>query len=258
GGDAPEPATARGAEPSQARGEGQRDDAPRFGAAKGGRFGAPEGTAPAAPQAAPAPADGPRLAQMSAQAPVVPQAALQAAPADVAPKADAAGGERGGPVQGIGPAGDGAPAQHVKDAGPLHRAGHPARAEAFDQVIDRTLRMVRVGDREATLQLTPEHLGELKIRVVVEGGMVSAHLTVHNAQTRDLIGDQLGRLEQALRDAGADGAQVDVGLNEGNGKGQREQADGQPAQRQATVPKPADGPGRPVVVPAGSSLSIHA
>ncbi|MFQ5509019.1 MAG: flagellar hook-length control protein FliK [Leptospirillia bacterium] len=91
-------------------------------------------------------------------------------------------------------------------------AAQARRAEMFDQVMDRTLHMVRGGDREATLRLTPEHLGELKIRVVMERGGVMAEMVAQTQAARDLLESNQSRLQQALLDNGAESAQVDVSL----------------------------------------------
>lgn len=92
------------------------------------------------------------------------------------------------------------------------RAEAARHAATFDQVIDRTLHMVRVGDREANVRLVPEHLGEVRVRITLDRGTVTAHLTVHNAVARDLMEGQQARLEQALLDGGAGGAHVNVSM----------------------------------------------
>jgi flagellar hook-length control protein FliK len=135
---------------------------------------------------------------------------------------------------------------------------HPRQ---FDQVMDRTMRMVRMGDREATLQLTPEHLGEMKIRIVMERGGVTAELLVHNQAARDLVESNQGRLQQALMDNGAESAQVNVSLG---GHGAAAGSDADPRQAEAWPGAPAEkdrevdaATPQPMVAMAGG-LSIHA
>jgi flagellar hook-length control protein FliK len=126
--------------------------------------------------------------------------------------------EKAGSMQGTGATQETSQSNQAKETQSL-RMTAAARAESFDQVIDRTLRIVRVGDREATLQLTPDSLGEVKIKVVVERGVVSAELLVQQQATRELLTEQQGRLQQALLDAGADQAEVSVALGDARGDG---------------------------------------
>ncbi len=145
----------------------------------------------------------------------------------------------------------------IREAHAPQRMSPAARAEAFDQIIDRTLRMVKVGDREVTLQLTPDHLGEMKIRVVVERGLVSADLMAQEQITRELMADQQGRLQQALLDSGADQAQVNVSMGEAGSNPQRDDSPSD-QERPDNQPEMADGPGRPVVIPRDGGVSIRA
>ncbi len=91
------------------------------------------------------------------------------------------------------------------------------RAESFDQVIDRTLQMVRGGEREITLRLSPDHLGELHIRVATGSGGLTAELMAQTTVAKELLESQQQRLQQALLDNGANAAQVNVSLTSRDG-----------------------------------------
>ncbi|TFE24426.1 flagellar hook-length control protein FliK [Cohnella luojiensis] len=62
------------------------------------------------------------------------------------------------------------------------------------------------GVSEAKLSLTPEHLGQVDIRIVMQNGQVTAHFMTENAMARDLLENQMSQLRTALS---GQGMQVD-------------------------------------------------
>ncbi len=62
------------------------------------------------------------------------------------------------------------------------------------------------GVSEAKLSLTPEHLGQVDIRIVMQNGQVTAHFMTENAMARDLLENQMSQLRTALS---GQGLQVD-------------------------------------------------
>jgi flagellar hook-length control protein FliK len=145
------------------------------------------------------------------------------------------------------------------------RAAGTQGPDPFQQVADRALKMVRMGDRDATLRLVPDHLGEVRIHITVDRGTVTADITAHNHLARHLLESHQGRLQQALLDGGADGARVSVSL----GGEQAAQSDADPRGRDSqafrepvdTVPEPeAPEPVAATPAPAASegALSIRA
>jgi flagellar hook-length control protein FliK len=62
------------------------------------------------------------------------------------------------------------------------------------------------GVSEAKLSLTPEHLGQVDIRIVMQNGQVTAHFIAENAMARDLLENQMSQLRTALS---GQGLQVD-------------------------------------------------
>jgi flagellar hook-length control protein FliK len=177
------------------------------------------------------PAPAPPASDPAAAATALARAMQQAAPAAQAALARAAeaatgsghdpqphdgGPDRGDALQATPGTGD--PAPRVAADLRAMRADAARHAPAFDQVMDHTLHMVRMGRHEASLRLVPDHLGEVRVRVSVDRGHVVADLTCHTPQARDLLEGHQARLQQALMDGGADGARVNVSLGGDQGR----------------------------------------
>jgi flagellar hook-length control protein FliK len=58
------------------------------------------------------------------------------------------------------------------------------------------------GSTEMRVQLVPENLGRLSVRISVSEGAVSARLVVENPQVKALVEERLPELERALREQG--------------------------------------------------------
>lgn len=242
--------------------DGSDDGRPgaRRAAARGHAADAKTDAAPAPP--APDRAD-PGLARAMQQAAAPAQAALARAAEAAAHRhgdADAPGAHGGGPdkADALGSS------SGTTDAAPRVTADLRAvrtdaarHAPAFDQVMDHTLRMVRLGTHEARLRLEPDHLGEVRVRISVDRGHVVADLTVHTHATRDLLEGQQARLQQALLDGGADGARVNVSLGGDQGRDAPEEGPAPEMEIAAPVPET---PTAAVAAAAGEpgGLSIRA
>ncbi len=62
------------------------------------------------------------------------------------------------------------------------------------------------GTTEARLTLTPEHLGQVDIRIVMQNGQLTAQFMTDNAMAREMLENQMSQLRSSL---GAQGLQVD-------------------------------------------------
>lgn len=78
---------------------------------------------------------------------------------------------------------------------------------------------------EVRIQLKPEHLGDLRIRVVVEHGVVTAELSAETEAVREIIAAQLPQLRSNMQQMGLNVSQVHVNVNsEGQQDRQQTQA----------------------------------
>ena len=91
-------------------------------------------------------------------------------------------------------------------AGPLDQAGLAAAAPApgaLEQaIVDQVVRSATValsnGQQEFRVQLKPDFLGALEVRVSVDGGVAVVRLSAESAATRQLIDANIGQLRQAF------------------------------------------------------------
>jgi len=88
----------------------------------------------------------------------------------------------------------------------------------FSQAVKENLEakthfFAREGRSEVRLQLKPEHLGQLRLQLVLENGSLNARFIVENHHARQMIENNLNQLKQVLEEQGisCQHAQVDVG-----------------------------------------------
>ncbi|HIH96161.1 MAG TPA: hypothetical protein HA348_01495 [Thermoplasmata archaeon] len=88
------------------------------------------------------------------------------------------------------------------------------------QVIRKFEVLLLGGRKEAYLRLEPKELGTLRIKIVMEDGMISARLEANNHMVKSVLEANLANLKQSLEDKGFNikGFQVSVGehFNKGN------------------------------------------
>lgn len=135
-----------------------------------------------------------------------------------------------------------APSAPSPDAGFLH-----AEDEGITATIGRGLAAaMRQKGGLVTIQLNPESLGHLKIRIGIEGGTVSARFEASTAEARDLLTENLDSLKAALE---ARGLQVDrlqvetiARTEASDGPGARQENAGRPlGERSSDERPPRDG-----------------
>lgn len=109
----------------------------------------------------------------------------------------------------------------------------PNQQDIISQIVDRAKLYLRPANQsEMVLQLKPEHLGELTLKVSVDSGIVSAAFHSNNPEVRQVIEASLPQLKQDLSQQGIklDSVSVFSGSEQFFDNGQR------PAQQQQTVP----------------------
>ncbi|HEY5208148.1 MAG TPA: flagellar hook-length control protein FliK [Stellaceae bacterium] len=106
-----------------------------------------------------------------------------------------------------------APAASI-DAGAAAPAATTGTAPSFgDAIASHVLTMAATGRQEATLQLQPPHLGDISIRVSVQGRDVSAWFGAAQPQVQQAVSDALGQLQLDLAGAGLNLAGAWVGAD---------------------------------------------
>lgn len=90
------------------------------------------------------------------------------------------------------------------------------RETLLPKLVQKLESLVTEERTEVRIQLKPEHLGELKIKLSVERGIMVAEFVVQNETVRGIIASQLPQLYTALEGQGTPLSQVmiDIGLGE--------------------------------------------
>ncbi|MEA1961755.1 MAG: flagellar hook-length control protein FliK [Bacillota bacterium] len=89
--------------------------------------------------------------------------------------------------------------------------------EIFDQIVKKIELFSRDNNTEMKIQLKPEHLGKMTIKVVVEEGVVTAKFFTENHQVKHLLEANLNQLKQTLEANGlkVEKTEVNVQLDQG-------------------------------------------
>jgi len=79
----------------------------------------------------------------------------------------------------------------------------PQRAAAIEQavveqIVQHATLSLRNGEQEFRIQLKPDFLGQMEVRVSVSDGTALVRMTAENAGTRQLIDANIGQLRQAF------------------------------------------------------------
>lgn len=82
--------------------------------------------------------------------------------------------------------------------------------ENIARIIDRIQTSVSQGRQEFTVQLKPEYLGRLSIKLIMNSDGISAHIKTADLGAHGLISDQLESLQQTLKDKGINLVNMDV------------------------------------------------
>ncbi len=82
--------------------------------------------------------------------------------------------------------------------------------ENIVRIIDKIQASADQGKQEFTVQLKPEYLGRLSIKLVMNSDGISAHIKTADLGAHGLISDQLNTLQQALKDKGINLVNMDV------------------------------------------------
>jgi flagellar hook-length control protein FliK len=90
----------------------------------------------------------------------------------------------------------------VRPAGVVGGAAAPQRAAVeqavIEQIVQHATLALRNGEQEFRIQLKPEFLGAMEVRVSVSDGTALVRMTAENAGTRQLIDANIAQLRQAF------------------------------------------------------------
>ncbi|HZK90496.1 MAG TPA: flagellar hook-length control protein FliK [Stellaceae bacterium] len=200
-----------------------------------------------------------------------PSGSLSLIVADTADDSGRGAGERGDdrgrftPISVAPAAGDGTAGASPAGADPAPASAQPAPTPALTsdvatstvrgQVADALVRLASSGSREMVIRLHPAELGDLTVRVAVNGRDVTAWFASPQPQVQSAISDAMGQLQAGLGNAGYNLSGAWVG---GDGSGAwRQSARSSPS---PSVPAATGDVSRPGVAgsrPLSSGMSIY-
>lgn len=157
---------------------------------------------------------------------------------------------------------------------PLTRDGRPAPdgtaladPNLINRIVEQSRWLIRSGHSEATFRLQPEHLGEMRLKVVHKDGNLAVQMTVDSAATKHLVEASLNDLRQRLQTENlAQGTVLlNVDVQQGSDPGrfaQLAQQTGQDGPARGVKAQPVEqaapaAAGRPAAW-GGSNISIYA
>ncbi len=88
----------------------------------------------------------------------------------------------------------------------------------MEQITGKLQTAVRSGMSEVRIQLRPESLGEVSMRIRMEGDVVLAKIEVQNQQVKEIMERNLPMLKDALAQQNLNTGAFDVQVNSGNGR----------------------------------------
>lgn len=92
----------------------------------------------------------------------------------------------------------------------------PQTEEVFAQIVDKAKLMVKMSSSEMNIDLKPEFLGKLSIKVMVEDGLVTARFLTDNHHVKQMLETNLNALRQNLENQGLKVDKTEVEVQLGN------------------------------------------
>lgn len=99
---------------------------------------------------------------------------------------------------------------NVKQQAPVTVPGHQF-AEQMDKFLVKQFKLTGGnGISEANINLHPEHLGEMQIRLSIQNGVLNAQFVTHNEAAKELLETQMAQLKGTLQNQGIQVERVEV------------------------------------------------
>lgn len=113
------------------------------------------------------------------------------------------------------------------EAANFHETMKSLENDVLEQVIQKVQVNLKPGQTEMRMQLKPEHLGEIQMKLVVEDGKVTAQFLTNNQGVKETLENSLHHLRQNLQEQGIKVEKLSVLIAGGNlhfNQGRREES----------------------------------
>jgi len=99
------------------------------------------------------------------------------------------------------------------DVSALTSAGRTMEQKVVEQIVTRFSLLAKNGGNELRINLKPEHLGEVQLKIALDGDTVVARIRVENQQVKQIVENNLQALKNALQEQNLTAGEfsVDVG-----------------------------------------------
>ena len=141
----------------------------------------------------------------------------------------------------------------------LSQSREATPSQLFRQIVQKAQVMIGDGMAEMKLELKPEQLGKLHLKLEMQGGMLAAKFVADSQQTKELIEANMSQLKQSFSDQGLNFGKIDVSVGGGE-RGDIENEENVPNMALATLEDLEDetdyeeGAYDPTMVAGGSML----
>ena len=147
----------------------------------------------------------------------------------------------------------------IKDIGKVNQSNTTVNLpQPLPKIVDRILFMIRTGEYQSRLQITPPELGKLDIDLIIKNGHIHANLSTENAAVKEIIQANLNQLKNQLNSQGyfVDRFDVMVGPDNGNRRDSNAWAEGRNDRSSGrnTVSRSVNSMEIPVPAAAGNGL----
>jgi len=91
-----------------------------------------------------------------------------------------------------------------------------ANREIANQILDKIKIDVRPGVSEIKMNLRPESLGEVSLRIASENGIITAHFVAESQRVKEIIESNFNQLRDSLEEQGVNISELSVSVSTGN------------------------------------------
>ena len=95
--------------------------------------------------------------------------------------------------------------------------------EVTNQIIERVKVDIKPGVSEIRMNLKPESLGEVSLRIASENGVVTAHFIAENQRVKEIIESNFNQLQDALSEQGLNVTELSVSVSNGDNERQMQE-----------------------------------
>lgn len=102
----------------------------------------------------------------------------------------------------------------VREEGKVHNVLHTTKDQILKQVVDKASVLITQDKAEMIVNLKPDNLGKLSLKVVTENGIVTAQIMAENQQVKQIIEANLNILKDSLEKQGLNVQQFSVSVGQ--------------------------------------------